>query len=186
MFWLYNPQILIQSNNIFPHENMDYTEKLNSIARFAILFLVIIYLINGDMKWMSFSITLLVLTILFHNNVEKFKHDSCTPISKENPYGNFTMGDYFNNVNRPEVCSAKVTDSIQKAKEGFSGILNDDHYNKNINFRDFYTMPVTTVVNDQDKFAKFLLGNSGSCKHDGSNCLENEDTRFHKGRVFNQ
>lgn len=185
MFWLYNPQVLFSSNVIIPNDNMDYTEKLNTIARFALIFLVIIYIINGDMRWMSLSITLLVLTTILHKNVERFEKSNCTKPTVDNPYSNFTVNDYINNSNRPSSCDIKVEESIEKAQEGFTGILKDDVYKKNINFRDFYTLPVTTLVNDQNSFAKSLLGNSsGDCKHDGNNCLINQDTRFHKGRIF--
>lgn len=184
MFWLNNPKVLIESDKIFPYEGMESDEKYNSIARFSLVFLVIIYLLKGDMKWMSFSVTLLLLTIILYKNEEKFSNANCTEITNDNPYGNFTIGDYFKDVNRPEVCNVSVRESIEKASEDFSGILPDDIYEKNINFRDFYTLPVTKVVNEQDKFAKFLLGSSGDCKHDGNNCLKNEDTKFHRGRFF--
>lgn len=185
MFWLKNPQVLLQSDKIFPNNKMKYNEKLNSIARFAIVFLVVVYLLGGNMTWMSFSVTLLILTILLNNNQEKFENDDCYKITKENPYGNFTIGDYYKDVNRPAVCPVTLNESEEKIKESFNGILPEDYYKKNINFRDFYTLPVTTVVNDQTEFAKFLMGNSGECKHDGNNCLKNSDTKFHRGRFFN-
>lgn len=184
MFWLNNPKVLIESDRIFPNNEMNYDEKLNSIARLALIFIVLVYLLNGDMKWMSFSVTLLVLTVLLRNNKEKLEDIGCTPITKDNPYGNFTIGDYIENVDRPSVCKASIKESEDKIKNSFDGILSEDYYQKNINFRDFYTLPVTKVVNDQSKFAKFLLGSSGECKHDGNNCLKNEDTKFHRGRFF--
>lgn len=185
MFWLNNPRVLIESNRILPSNSMSYDDKLNSIARFALIFLILIYFLNGDMKWMSFSVTLLVLTILLRTNKEKFENLGCMNVSKDNPFGNFTLGDYISNVNRPEVCNTSLEKSESLIKEGFNGLLKEDYYQKNINFRDFYTLPVTKVVNDQTKFAKFLLGSSGECKHDGNNCLKNEDTKFHRGRFFN-
>ena len=184
MFWLNNPKVLIESDRIFPNKEMSYDEKLNSIARFSLIFLVLVYLLKGDMKWMSFSVTLLVLTVLLRNNKEKLEDVGCTQITKDNPYGNFTIGDYIENPNRPAVCNVSIQESENKIKESFNGVLGEDYYQKNINFRDFYTLPVTEIVNDQSKFAKFLLGSSGECKHDGNNCLKNEDTKFHRGRFF--
>lgn len=185
MFWLNNPKILIESTKIYPNKSMSYHDKLNSIARFSLLFLIIIYLLGGDMTWMSFSVTLLILTILLNINKEKFENNDCFQVTKDNPYGNFTMGDYYGNVNKPAVCPTTLKESEDKIKESFNGLLPEDHYDKHINFRDFYTLPVTKVVNDQTEFAKFLLGKSGECKHDGNNCLKNEDTKFHRGRYFN-
>lgn len=185
MFWLNNPKILFESDKIFPNKEMTYQEKLNSIARFSLVFLVIVHLLGGDMTWMSFSATLLLLTIILNKNKETFENSDCYKITKDNPYGNFTMGDYYGNVDRPEVCPTSLEKSDEKIKESFNGLLPEDYYQKNINFRDFYTLPVTKVVNDQTEFAKFLLGKSGECKHDGNNCLKNEDTKFHRGRFFN-
>lgn len=184
MFWLYNPKVLVESNNIFPANDMSYSEKLNAVARFALLFMIIIYLLNGNMNWLSFSVTLLILTIILNKNQETFENNQCYQVNTENPYGNFTLGDYIDNVNRPAVCPTTLETSINKIKETYNGILSEDFYQNNINFRDFYTMPVTKVVNDQTKFAKFLMGSSGDCKHDGNNCLYNEDPTFHRGRVF--
>lgn len=185
MFWLNNPKILLESDKIFPYNEMSYHDKLNSIARFSLVYLIIIYLLGGDLTWMSFSVTLLILTIILNKNNETFENSDCFKITKENPYGNFTMGDYYGNVNKESVCPTSLNETEDKIKDSFNGILPEDLYQKNINCRDFYTLPVTKVVNDQSKFAKFLLGKSGECKHDGNNCLKNEDVKFHRGRFFN-
>lgn len=188
MFWLDNPKILIESDNIFPSKDMNYQEKLNSIARFSLLFLIIIYLLNGNMKWMSFTITLIFLTIILNNNEEKLTNLNCTEITEDNPFGNFTINDYINNPERTAVCKTNIEENKKKLKDGFSDnvLLNEDYFQKQINFRDFYTLPVTTILNDQNGFAKSLLGSeSGDCKTNGNNCLKNEDVKFHRGRYFN-
>jgi hypothetical protein len=184
MFWLSNPKVLLESKIIFPNRGMRYEDKLNAIARFSLIFMVLIYLLNGDMRWMSFSATLLILTVILNKNNERFSEDSCEAVNINNPYGNFRMGDYYGNINKLPVCETSIETSEETALESFNGILTEDYYKRNINFRDFYTMPVTTVVNDQSEFAKFLLGESGECKHDGNNCLKNEDVKFHRGRYF--
>lgn len=183
-FWLDNPRVLL-SSEIYPKEGMSQIEQLNSIARFSLIYLVVIYLLNGNMTWMAFSVTLLVLTIIFRKSVEKMESILCHPKTKENPFGNFTVGDYFTDPKRPEVCDRE---NIKKSEELLeSNIpLIKDFYNKDIALRNFYTMPVTSVVNDQTGFAKFLMGTeSGECKINGNNCLKNHDTRFHRGRFFN-
>lgn len=185
MFWLNNPKVLLESTRIFPDSEMTYHEKLNSIARFALVFLVIIYLLNGNMQWMSFSVTLLVLTIIINRNEEQFTEMNCVKSTPENPYGNFTINDYFNDVNRPSACNISLEEAEENSQKNLNGILPEDIYEKNINSRDFYTLPVTQVLNDQTAFAKSLLGNSGECSHNGNNCLKNQDPRFHRGRYFN-
>lgn len=136
------------------------------------------------MSWLSFSVTLIILTIILKKNYETFENSDCYQVSENNPYGNFTLYDQHTNPNRPAVCPTPLEESERKMASDFNGILPNDHYNKHINFRDFYTMPVTTNINNQTDFAKFLMGTSGECKHDGKNCLKDENTRFHRGRYF--
>lgn len=183
-FWLDNPTILFKPE-IMPSVKMTHIEKLNSIARFSLVFLVLLYVFNGDMRWMALSVSLLVLTVIFKQNKESLSQSNCYPKTEENPYGNFTVGDYINNPLRPEVCDKDNLDKSEELAE--QGIpLIPDYYDRNIALRNFYTQPVTTIVNNQNDFAKFLLGkSSGDCKINGSNCYQNEDPRFHRGRYFN-
>lgn len=182
-FWLYNPNVLFQ-NDIFPNNNMSYVEKLNAIARFSLIFLILLYLFNGDMKWMALSVTFLILTILFNKNMEKLSEISCHPKTVNNPFGNFTLSDYMLNPNRPASCDiSDIKKSVELVDKSVPLIA--DHYNKDIALRNFYTQPITTLVNNQTEFANFLLGKSGDCKINGNNCLEHQDTRYHRGRFFN-
>jgi hypothetical protein len=183
-FWLNNPSILLKPE-IFPDEKMSHTEKLNAVARFALVFLILVYLFEGDLKWMSFSVSLLVLTIIFNKNMEKLDQVTCHPKTVDNPFGNFTVGDYMVEPNRLEVCNPMdIKQSEKLAEKGIPLIA--DFYHRDVALRNFYTQPVTTIVNRQNEFAKFLLGTtSGECKTNGNNCLENHDTRFHRGRYFN-
>jgi len=182
-FWLDNPVILLNPE-IIPDPKMNNTEKLNAVARLALIFLILVYLLEGDLKWMSFSVALLLLTIVFRKNVENLEQATCHPKTINNPFGNFTVGDYMTDPNRPEVCEPdNIKKSENLAEKGIPLIA--DFYNRDIALRDFYTQPVTTVINRQNDFAKFLMGStSGDCKTNGNNCLENQDTRFHRGRFF--
>jgi hypothetical protein len=47
-------------------------------------------------------------------------------------------------------------------------------------------MPSTTIVNDQEGFAKFLYHDLGKCKSEGKDCLKHRDNRFHRGRYYYQ
>lgn len=182
-FWLENPKELLKPI-ILPDSKMNNTEKLNAIARFSLVFLLLNYFLEGDMKWMSFSVALLVLTIIFRKNVDNLEKVTCHPKTTNNPFGNFTVGDYMTKPNRPEVCDGfDIRKSEDLAEKGIPLIA--DFYNRDIALRNFYTQPVTTVINKQNDFAKFLMGSSsGECKTNGNNCLENNDIRFHRGRFF--
>ena len=49
----------------------------------------------------------------------------------------------------------------------------NDIWGKNLNDRNYYTMPNTNIVNNQTEFAKWCynIENSGQCKILGTNCL---------------
>lgn len=183
MFWLYHPEVLIASKNIIPNEHMTRDEQLNSLARFSLIFILLIYLFKGDMKWISFSVTILILTIILRRDSENFDDIGCSKITNNNPFGNFTVYDYYENIDKKSTCDIHVSESIETATNNINSPIVDDMYAQNINFRDFYTLPVTKVVNDQKEFALSLLGSSGSCKHNGEHCLKNENTKLN-GRVF--
>ena len=55
----------------------------------------------------------------------------------------------------------------------------EDLFEKKNSERQFYTVPATTVPNDQIKFAEWLWKEADTCKYNGIQCLEYEDIRFH-------
>ncbi len=99
---------------------------------------------------------------------------------------NFTLGDHINNPQRQNAC--KLNDEIRNEELKFfrKNINKFDLYSKNNNDRNFYTMPSTTIVNDQGGFAKYVFGDFGKCKSEGKDCLKHSDTRFHTGRYYYQ
>ena len=52
-------------------------------------------------------------------------------------------------------------------------------YEKKNSERQFYTVPNTTIPNDQKGFAEWLFKTENTCKYDGINCLEYEDEKYH-------
>lgn len=184
-FWLKKPSILWENENIcniYPKEDLPMIEKLNAVARFAIAYAVLIILFDGDKKWLAVSVTLLLLTIVFYRTDERFTEDKqCTAPTNNNPYMNFTVGDYYDNVDKPAACDTLDPKISNKVDE----IVNMHHKDRGYANWSFYTLPVTRAINDQTAFAKFLFGTSGECKHDGKNCLINRDIRYNKGRLIN-
>ena len=86
---------------------------------------------------------------------------------------NFTLDDYYKNVNRPANCPVnQVRGEIRK--KFLKKHIPDptDIWGQNINDRNFYTMPNTRVVNDQKGFATWCYGSVGQCKANGKNCLK--------------
>lgn len=76
-----------------------------------------------------------------------------------NPFGNFLLDD---NRNRGEMVDITLEKNKSEISKNFNTNLylqDDDIYNRNNSSRQFYKMPVTTVINDQTNFAKKLYGN---------------------------
>jgi hypothetical protein len=186
--WYNNPSILFQDlAEFFPTNNLTNVEKVNAIARLAIYYFILITVFNFSTKWYSVSLVLLIISysLGYYENFETDKklETNCTNPTKKNPFMNFTLDDYINNINRPPSCPYdKVKNKMRK--EFRKDIVQDpaDLWGQNISDRQFFTMPWTTVVNNQSSLGKWLYGNSGECKNMGLNCDKNMDNRYQQSR----
>jgi len=187
-YWYINPLILIQNlNEFYPKNNFDKVHKINSIARLGIYYGIIIIVLGLDSKYLSLSIFILGLSY-FLSLSDTFENTNCVKPTKNNPFMNFTLGEQITNPNRQAACP--LTKDIRNAeiKNFRFNMIPDvsDMYGKNITDRDFYTMPCTTAVNDQNGFLQFLYGDFGKCKSNGIDCLKHRDNQFSRGRYYYQ
>lgn len=189
--WYNNPQILLDDwAEFIPSNDLDNVEKINAIARFAIYYSFLIFIFKQDSKWFSVSIVLLIISysLGYYEKFEEIKSvGTCVKPTKKNPFMNFTLDDYINNPDRQSACSYdKSKDKMRK--EFRKDIVPDpaDLWGQNISDRQFFTMPWTTVVNNQTALGKWLYGNAGECKNLGLNCDKNRDNRYHHGRYYRQ
>ena len=186
--WFNDPSILLQDmTDFFPTNNLTRTEKVNSIARLAIYYAIIIAVFKQDNKWYTVSVVLLIISYFlgYFENFEDVKNDisNCVVPTKENPFMNFTLGDYMNNSDRPAACSYDKVKT--KMREEFrKDIVPDpaDLWGQNISDRQFFTTASTTVVNNQTGLGKWLYGSAGECKNLGLNCEKNLDNRYQQSR----
>lgn len=194
-YWFKNPLILSQNiNEFYPRQNLDKISKVNAIARLSLYYSIIIIFLKLDSKYLSVSVCLLLLSYFlgatdsFEDMVNKENNtEKCTKPNKENPFMNFTVGDHMVNPDRPQACPLDMVRDEQIKNYRFN-IFPDpaDLYGKTITDRNFYTLPSTTIVNDQEGFLKYLYGDFGKCKSEGKDCLKHRDNRFHKGRYYYQ
>jgi hypothetical protein len=190
--WYNNPGILLSNlNEFYPSNDLTRVEKINAIARLAIYYIILISIFGLDSKWYSISIVLLVISysLGYYETFEDVKKTelTCTNPTKENPFMNFTLADYMKNPDRPSACPYDKVKN--KMREEFrKDIVPDpaDLWGQNISDRQFFTMPWTTVVNNQSALGKWLYGNSGECKNLGLNCDKNRDNRYHQSRYYMQ
>lgn len=109
----------------------------------------------------------------------------CTPPTDNNPFMNILVPEYYENPKRPEACPLEgelpgEEGVAQEVNEKFDiNLYKDvaDIWDKNNSQRQFFTMPNTTIPNDQPGFAHWLYGNSASCKDSRYDCNPEPDTR---------
>lgn len=189
--WYQNPKILTQNlEQFFPNKTLNRNEKINSLARFAIYYSVLVIIFNNDVKWLSVSAIILAISY-FLGNAENFSStdreldpENCQPPTKDNPFMNYSLGDQIANPNRLPACRYEVAkDEMRKQFRSHLYSDSSDIWGKFISDRNFYTMPNTDIVNDQTGFAMWCFGNSGDCKSEGKNCLKDRDPVYHRGRI---
>ena len=198
-FWSNDIEILFKMDKLaefFPSDQLSFTAKLNSITRCAFYLSILLFLYNGNYKFLFiFVITLILTYIIFHNN-EEFKESQKLisnftnfgnkkyPVTyvnptKNNPFMNITLEDYNKNPNRDSIVN-KIG-STKKLRKDINQKFNinlykdvSDIFGKENSQRQFYTTPVTTIPNDQTKFAKWLYNIPKSCKQgNGNQCYRN-------------
>lgn len=186
--WYNNPQILLSEwYQFFPNNSLSREQKINAIARFAIYYLILVIIFNQNLKWLSISIILLIISFClgYSENFEQInKVSMCVKPTKNNPFMNYMISD---DVTREPACEYDdVKDEMRN--EFKKDIIPDpaDLWGTNISDRNFFTMPWTQIINNQSGFANWLYGNSGTCKNEGIGCDKNRDNRYHQSRYYKQ
>lgn len=199
-FWYDDPNILFNLDRIkdfFPHTKMSLEEQLNAYTRLTFYISIIMFFYSGNYHYLFIFIITIIFTFLIHKNnfekkninkdIEKFGNyyypTKYIYPTKNNPFMNISMEDYTKNPNRqvitknPLLCNRNISD---KVNDKFNINLYkdlDDIFDKNNSQRQFYTTPITTIPNDQGKFAKWLYNKNKTCKEgNGYQCVINNYT----------
>lgn len=106
-----------------------------------------------------------------------YQDDDCKLPTIDNPLGNVLLKD-INNPNFKQTCSSYNNNMVKRdIKKNFEDNLFmdvNDVYSKHNSQRQFYTMPVTDVCNDQEGFAKWCYLTPPTCKEgNGAQCTAN-------------
>lgn len=186
-FWNKNIEILFRYDRMtefIPTNDMTLEEKLNSITRLSIYMSAILTAYTNNTKYLYFFILTLLLTHLIYSNmshklIEKYSDVKYVKPSINNPFMNILPDDYIKNPNRES--SNKINQyknpnldlSIEKKCSYNLYSDADDIFNKNTTQRQFYTMPVTTIPNEQTKLANWLYSTPPTCKEgNGDQCVK--------------
>lgn len=108
--------------------------------------------------------------------------------TQNNPYMNVLVSDLADDPGRPAACNLYEKDVLQTAeKHAQFNLYQDvgDLFGNLTSTRSFYTMPSTTIPNDQNAYARWLFGDvNKGCK--GGNlerCVPYQDGRIDVGRI---
>ncbi len=181
---------------IFPLKEMTLEEKLNALLRLFIYVGIILALIKLDYRYIFIGIITGLISVIVYNfeiskktESEKFLTEKeldildnklCTRSTVDNPFMNPSVADIAYNPSHPGACDVLNPKTQKKMEDNFNAKLFrdvSDIYGKMSSQREFYTVPSTTIPNDQTGFAKWLFGdslNTPSCKEgNGFECYNN-------------
>ena len=189
---------------VIPFSNMQFNNKLNAIFRVSIYYFIIMTLLKKNLNNIAVPIFVGIVTIVLYNNYRKIHKisesnennnnlsnnsnsnissnnnsgvDGCRLPSKENPFMNPTFMD-IGTGNIEQSCSSYNNSVIRDLEKMYynEGLYEDqfDVYGKEYSSRQFYTMPVNSIVNDQGSFAQWCYGRPPTCKEgNGIQCSVN-------------
>jgi hypothetical protein len=196
-FWINDYKILFYNQRLtdfFPTINMTIIEKLNAIFRLSVYLSIILYLFTSNYLYLYIMIIVGLFTVfIFYNqkdNIELyFNSDGNDPensiiksdIDKQKNIINPTTENPFMNINlitdnkeKKEAPPSWNNENIQKDIEDKFGynLYRDvgDLYGKSNSQREFYTMPSTTIPNNQTSFAKWCYSVGPTCKEKSIYC----------------
>tara|TARA_Y100000768_G_scaffold388678_1_gene386100 strand:+ start:15162 stop:15761 length:600 start_codon:yes stop_codon:yes gene_type:complete len=182
VFWLKNPSILLDKDNIdklWPTDDMEYVEKLNTITRFVLLITTLGYIIMDSYIIIILGIIVLLIIVFFYKNyinnyLENFSVSENNDVDKhtsKNPLYNVLLTDYEDNPKKDEiedqyteVKEKNINESVKQfiydnnknnkdIKKIFSNLANNLEFENSM--RQFHINPSTTIPNNQDDFLSY-------------------------------
>ena len=110
----------------------------------------------------------------------KYQNETCRKPTRDNPFMNPNTVDY-NNDDQPVACNSDDDDIKEGEKTNFNlDLYRDvsDLFDIKNSQRQFYTLPNTSIPNNQTEFANWLYKTDNMCKVNQQTCLRYEDLRF--------
>lgn len=203
-FWFLEPAILFKFNRLdefFPSRDMTIEEQLNAIVRLSTYLSLgmVFYTYNTNYIYIAILTLLFTYCIYYYSDrspvSEEFESNKSTNIVKpteDNPFMNILPEEYISNPNREAVsrlnCNKNPNIDELITKHFNYNLYRDssDLYGRNTSQRQFYTMPVTTIPNEQDKLANWLYKTPPTCKeNNGIACSQNNYEHLKDSKIRN-
>lgn len=173
--------------------NLSFKEKLIIIANFIFFFSFIATLVFRNVGFILFAIIMgIILFYIYLYNEKKeekikeklhfqsrtiINNELCIKPNKNNPFMNPNIVDTNNPNNDISACDIDNPIIKQEIDKYFKEpIYRDvkDIYERDFSQRQFYTLPSTTIPNNQEGFAKWLYYRGKTCKeNNGEQCFNN-------------
>ena len=192
--------------DIWPTKEMSDSEASNSITRFILFLTILGVIVTQSLKLLITGlITIGIIAFIYKNKnnkkkkkegfnvMEKVAEEHHLP-TKTNPFGNVMLTEIHDNPTRKPAPSLNnplikedVKDTFKKTVADMQGVKGidkrlfadlGDSYELDLSLRNFYTMPNTSIPNDQDAFAKFCYGDMISCKEGSDLACSQKNLRF--------
>lgn len=180
--------------HFYPSRNESQVQQLNAIMRLTLYFTVFVLIIRRDPNVLFVPIVVGAFTYVVNESrqneaAEKDKRlekldlkeandgQVCVRPTRDNPFMNVTFGDRKRFPNRPKACNPTHAGTRKQVANEFEHDLYkdvDDVFGRKVSSRQFYTMPATTIPNDQQAFAEWLYKTPKTCKEgNGLQCSMN-------------
>ena len=194
-FWSENFSIIYQSDRLtefFPNYQMTMIEKLNALTRMSIYLGIVLSILLRNYLYLYIIVigflgsyfvykTQLDNLELYFNSYDSKRNRSnerilldkpCTKPTVNNPMMNFNI--ITDKRDRSKACDSWNSKEVKKEIEdkfNYNLYRNvSDLYGKNNSQRQYYTMPSTTMPNDQTAFAKWCYNTGPTCKERSLYC----------------
>lgn len=207
-FWSEDPKILVNTSRLIefvPTSDMTWKERLNALTRLFLYagLLLMMYLGKAWPIYISLSGVMLTLFLFRfgpkkavpHRNVPTShpttdspnpyvppNQPECIPPTRNNPFMNVLQNEYVDNPTRPPACDyEEVKDDVERNwNYNLYRDVGEAIWDRNNSQRQWFTMPWTTIPNDQGSFANWLYRTGPVCKTDQTACLRYEDLRANR------
>jgi hypothetical protein len=196
-FWFDDPMILFRKDRLdefYPSRDMTLIEQLNSIVRLFIYISFLLMLLKQNTNYIFLAVAILILTYtIYYYSDEKVKMNTFLVDNQnvhtnkdiveptiDNPFMNVLLTDYTDNPNREALSKLNNYNNQKLDKliddQFYYNLYRDvdDVYDKYNSQRQFYTMPSTTIPNEQGKFVDWAYKVPPTCKEgNGYKCYGN-------------
>jgi hypothetical protein len=180
-FWATDISVLVRRDRLdefYPTSKMSFAEKLNATVRLSV-YIAIVLLIFGC-SYLSLYIPIAVMLASYFMNAynakkvaEKYQNlkKECVMPTSNNPFMNVLLTDLKNAKDRKRACTANDDHStMNEIDKNFDINLYknvDDVWNKQNSQRQYFTMPWTTIPNNQTDLATWLYHTGPTLKERG-------------------